>query len=39
MDRLGQPSELAPVAVFLASAASSYMTGEVVFVDGGFTVR
>jgi NAD(P)-dependent dehydrogenase (short-subunit alcohol dehydrogenase family) len=39
MGRLGRPKELKPVAVFLASAASSYMTGEVVFVDGGFTIR
>lgn len=39
MGRLGRPRELAPVAVFLASEASSYMTGEVVFVDGGFTIR
>jgi len=39
MGRLGRPRELKPVAVFLASAASSYMTGEVVFVDGGFTIR
>ncbi|MFB6255580.1 MAG: SDR family NAD(P)-dependent oxidoreductase [Haloplanus sp.] len=39
MGPLGRPSELGPVAVFLASEASSYMTGEVVFVDGGFTIR
>jgi NAD(P)-dependent dehydrogenase (short-subunit alcohol dehydrogenase family) len=33
--RLGQPSETAAVAAFLASDDSSYMTGGEVFVDGG----
>ncbi len=35
MRRLGQPAEIATVAQFLASAASSYMTGTTVVVDGG----
>jgi NAD(P)-dependent dehydrogenase (short-subunit alcohol dehydrogenase family) len=35
MRRLGEPSEIADVVAFLISSASSYMTGEVVFVDGG----
>lgn len=33
--RLGEPDEVADVAAFLLSDASSYMTGEIVYVDGG----
>ncbi|MGL6109389.1 MAG: SDR family NAD(P)-dependent oxidoreductase [Rubrivivax sp.] len=33
--RLGEPEEIAEVAAFLLSDASSYMTGEIVVVDGG----
>jgi NAD(P)-dependent dehydrogenase (short-subunit alcohol dehydrogenase family) len=39
MCRLGRPEELGAVVVFLASEASSYMTGEVVVFDGGYTSR
>jgi NAD(P)-dependent dehydrogenase (short-subunit alcohol dehydrogenase family) len=35
LGRAGQPSELAPAYVFLASADSSYITGEVIAVTGG----
>ena len=35
MKRLGEPSEIADVCAFLASDAASYMTGEIVYVDGG----
>lgn len=35
MGRAGQPAELAPVYVFLASQESSYVTGEIIGVTGG----
>ena len=35
--RLGEPEECAPLAVHLASAASSYTTGAIIRVDGGIT--
>ena len=38
MKRPGKPEELGPVAVLLASEASSYMTGTTVVIDGGYTV-
>jgi 3-oxoacyl-[acyl-carrier protein] reductase len=34
--RIGQPEEVAPVVVFLASACASYITGSVYDVDGGY---
>lgn len=35
LGRLGEPSEVASVAAFLASDESSYVTGETIYVDGG----
>jgi NAD(P)-dependent dehydrogenase (short-subunit alcohol dehydrogenase family) len=39
MGRWGEVHELAGAAVFLASEASSYVTGSSIFVDGGWTAR
>ena len=35
LQRMGQPEEVAEVALFLASGRSSYVTGSTYFVDGG----
>ena len=36
VNRFGLPQDLAGTAVFLASEASDYVTGQVLYVDGGF---
>jgi gluconate 5-dehydrogenase len=38
MGRLGEPHELGPLALYLASDASSYMTGATLTIDGGYTL-
>jgi NAD(P)-dependent dehydrogenase (short-subunit alcohol dehydrogenase family) len=38
MRRIGEPHEIAGAAVFLASPASTFMTGQTVVVDGGSTI-
>ena len=36
LQRMGQPDDIARVVLFLASAASNYITGDVIVADGGF---
>jgi gluconate 5-dehydrogenase len=37
LGRLGKPEDMVGTALYLASEASAFMTGQVLFVDGGFT--
>jgi len=39
LGRIGKPMEVAGVVVFLASAAASLITGEIVTIDGGWTLK
>jgi NAD(P)-dependent dehydrogenase (short-subunit alcohol dehydrogenase family) len=39
LGRIGEPDDMAGVAIYLASRAGSYVTGVVIPVDGGITVR
>jgi 3-oxoacyl-[acyl-carrier protein] reductase len=36
LGRIGQPDDIAPAAVFLASSDSSWITGETLYISGGF---
>jgi gluconate 5-dehydrogenase len=38
MGRAGTPEEIGPLAVFIASGASSYVTGASFYIDGGYTL-
>lgn len=38
MGRWGQPDELAGLVIFLASRASDFVTGQTIFIDGGWTI-
>ncbi|WP_254546915.1 SDR family NAD(P)-dependent oxidoreductase [Halomarina pelagica] len=39
LDEMARPEDIGPLAVYLASEASWYVTGESISIDGGYTVR
>ena len=39
MDRVGQPEEIADTVVFLCSQAASFITGQTIAIDGGWTTQ
>ena len=39
MGRNGELNDLDGVAIFLSAPASGYITGQIIFVDGGFTAK
>ena len=38
LQRIGEPDEIAGVAVMLASRAGSFITGQTIVIDGGITI-
>ena len=38
LGRLGRPEDIAPIIAFLASSRNSFMTGQVVVCDGGYSI-
>jgi len=38
MGRIGEPQEVASMVAFLCMPAASYMTGQVICIDGGHTI-
>lgn len=39
LGRIGEPEEIASLVAFLCMPAASYITGQVICVDGGWTVK
>jgi NAD(P)-dependent dehydrogenase (short-subunit alcohol dehydrogenase family) len=39
LNRWGQPRDMVGAAIFLASDASAYVTGQEIFIDGGWTIN
>ena len=39
LGRWGQPQDLAGLIIFLASDASSYITGQDIYIDGGWLIK
>ncbi len=39
MKRIGQPADIANMALFLVSDAASWLTGQTIVIDGGASLR
>ena len=39
LERVGEPEEVSSIVAFLCLPASSYITGQIISVDGGFTAN